>query len=98
MPLLTLVRFFLQQMNERTNHSLKLLRVNTNVILALKNCTVTAQFIDVLFSGIMAAFSTVAFRYGHSEVNMIIPRLDENRRPIPQGHILFRDGYFNPPM
>jgi hypothetical protein len=46
----------------------------------------------------MAAFSTVAFRYGHSEVNMIIPRLDENRRPIPQGPILFRDGYFNPPM
>jgi hypothetical protein len=50
------------------------------------------------YSGIMAAFSTVAFRYGHSEVNMIIPRLDENRRPIPQGPILFRDGYFNPPM
>jgi peroxidase len=49
-------------------------------------------------AGIMAAFSTVAFRYGHSEVNMIIPRLDENRRPIPQGPILFRDGYFNPPI
>jgi peroxidase len=46
---------------------------------------------------IMGAFSSVAFRYGHSEVNQLIPRLDENRRPIAQGHLLFRDGYFNPP-
>lgn len=45
----------------------------------------------------MGAFSSVAFRYGHSEVNQLIPRLDENRRPIAQGHLLFRDGYFNPP-
>jgi len=32
-------------------------------------------------------FATTGFRYGHSEVLEILPRLDINRNPIPSGNI-----------
>eukprot|EP00002_Diphylleia_rotans_P000857 TRINITY_DN1045_c0_g1_i3.p1 TRINITY_DN1045_c0_g1~~TRINITY_DN1045_c0_g1_i3.p1 ORF type:complete len:897 (-),score=167.81 TRINITY_DN1045_c0_g1_i3:104-2794(-) len=41
-------------------------------------------------------FSSVAFRYGHSEVNTVIRRIGPNGIDDPLGPILLRDGFFNP--
>ncbi|KAJ3091458.1 hypothetical protein HK102_000483 [Quaeritorhiza haematococci] len=41
-------------------------------------------------------FLAAAFRYGHSAINKLIMRYDENGMQIPNGHILLRDGFFNP--
>jgi hypothetical protein len=41
-------------------------------------------------------FATALFRYGHSEVLEMIPRMDENGVEIPQGSLHLKDCYFNP--
>ncbi len=41
-------------------------------------------------------FVSGAFRYGHSEVNSFLLRVDEDRKEILERHILLRDGFFNP--
>ncbi|KAI8917755.1 heme peroxidase [Powellomyces hirtus] len=45
--------------------------------------------IDVLF---IAA----SFRYGHSAISSIIPRLDDKWAPHPKGHLILRDAITNP--
>lgn len=35
-------------------------------------------------------------RYGHSAINPIILRLDDNWDPIPAGHLVVRDAITNP--
>jgi len=41
-------------------------------------------------------FATAAFRYGHPEVNSIVPRVDASYQEIQAGHILMRDAYWVP--
>lgn len=41
-------------------------------------------------------FGVVAFRYGHSSVTNIFPRMDNAKREIPEGHLLIRDTLFVP--
>lgn len=41
-------------------------------------------------------FSTVSYRYGHSEVGDIIFRLDENGNEIAEGHVPLFEAYFYP--
>ncbi|KAI8816891.1 heme peroxidase [Fimicolochytrium jonesii] len=45
--------------------------------------------IDMLFWG-------ASFRYGHSAISPIIPRLDEKWAPFPKGHLILRDAITNP--
>lgn len=45
---------------------------------------------------IRGVFSGGAFRYGHTEVNSNMWRLDENRKEIPEKHLLLRENLFNP--
>ena len=40
--------------------------------------------------------STGAFRYGHSEVNAQIYRIDDNLQEIAAGHLSLRESYYNP--
>uniref|UniRef100_G3WUC2 Peroxidasin n=1 Tax=Sarcophilus harrisii TaxID=9305 RepID=G3WUC2_SARHA len=47
-------------------------------------------------SGIFNAFATAAFRFGHTLVNPLLYRLDENFDPIPQGHIPLHKAFFSP--
>lgn len=46
--------------------------------------------------GIFNEFGTAAFRFGHSQVGNIMPRLDENWTMIGNGHLSLRDAYFSP--
>ncbi|CAH2103852.1 unnamed protein product [Euphydryas editha] len=41
-------------------------------------------------------FATAALRFGHSIINPILHRYDENFEPIPQGHLLLRNAFFSP--
>ncbi|XP_066911010.1 uncharacterized protein [Clytia hemisphaerica] len=41
-------------------------------------------------------FATAAFRFGHSQVNSKIFRLQPNGKPIKEGHLLLREAYFKP--
>eukprot|EP00753_Platysulcus_tardus_P015724 PLAT5250.2.p1 GENE.PLAT5250.2~~PLAT5250.2.p1 ORF type:complete len:1281 (+),score=740.06 PLAT5250.2:593-4435(+) len=41
-------------------------------------------------------FTIAAFRYGHSGINSVYARLDENWAPHPAGDLLLRDVYFQP--
>lgn len=41
-------------------------------------------------------FATAALRFGHSMINPILHRYDENFETIPQGHLLLRDAFFAP--
>ncbi len=43
-------------------------------------------------------FANAAFRLGHSQVGSMIPRLDENGTPIPQGPLDLANSFFNPGM
>ncbi|NND34642.1 MAG: T9SS type A sorting domain-containing protein [Saprospiraceae bacterium] len=45
---------------------------------------------------IMNVFSAAAFRYGHTTINSILVRMDNDGNYISQGDILLRDAYFNP--
>ena len=46
--------------------------------------------------GIFNEFGTAAFRFGHSQIGNVMPRLDENWTMIGSGHLSLRDAYFNP--
>lgn len=46
--------------------------------------------------GIMNVFSAAAYRYGHSTINSVLFRMDNDGQHMPQGDILLRDAYFNP--
>ena len=41
-------------------------------------------------------FSAAAFRLGHSQLNKIITRIDDNGKEMIDGNISLRDAYFNP--
>ncbi|XP_067224184.1 peroxidasin homolog isoform X4 [Chanodichthys erythropterus] len=47
-------------------------------------------------AGILNAFATAAFRFGHTLINPILYRLDETFQPIQQGHILLHKAFFSP--
>ncbi|XP_069584102.1 peroxidasin homolog isoform X1 [Ranitomeya imitator] len=47
-------------------------------------------------SGILNEFATAAFRFGHTLINPILYRLDENFQPIPQGHLPLHKAFFSP--
>ncbi|MBI5916706.1 MAG: T9SS type A sorting domain-containing protein [Bacteroidetes bacterium] len=46
--------------------------------------------------GIMNVFSGAAFRYGHTTINSLLVRMDNDGQYMPQGDILLRDAIFNP--
>lgn len=41
-------------------------------------------------------FATAALRFGHTMINPILHRYDENFEPISQGHLQLRDAFFAP--
>ncbi len=45
---------------------------------------------------IMNVFAAAAYRWGHTAVNGELLRLKDNGQPIPQGHLLLRNAFFNP--
>lgn len=47
-------------------------------------------------AGVFNAFATAAFRFGHTLINPVLYRLDENFRPIPQGHVSLHRAFFSP--
>ncbi|XP_070589034.1 peroxidasin homolog isoform X2 [Erythrolamprus reginae] len=47
-------------------------------------------------SGITNEFATAAFRFGHTLINPVLYRLDENFETIPQGHISLHKAFFSP--
>ncbi len=47
-------------------------------------------------AGIMNVFSAAAYRYGHTTINSILVRMDNDGNYMPQGDILLRDAFFNP--
>ncbi len=46
--------------------------------------------------GIMNVFNTAAYRYGHTTINSLLVRMDNDGNYLPEGDILLRDAYFNP--
>ena len=46
--------------------------------------------------GIMNVFSAAAYRYGHTTINSILVRMDNDGNYLPEGDILLRDAFFNP--
>ncbi|PNJ20156.1 PXDN isoform 5 [Pongo abelii] len=47
-------------------------------------------------AGIFNAFATAAFRFGHTLVNPLLYRLEENFQPIAQGHLPLHKAFFSP--
>lgn len=47
-------------------------------------------------NNIYSFISHFPFRFGHSQVNTQLFRLQKDGNPIPQGHALLRDVYFKP--
>ncbi|XP_072917938.1 peroxidasin homolog [Hemitrygon akajei] len=47
-------------------------------------------------AGIVNAFATAAFRFGHTLVNPILYRLNESFQPIPEGHLPLHKAFFSP--
>ncbi|KAJ8737014.1 hypothetical protein PYW07_000285 [Mythimna separata] len=41
-------------------------------------------------------FATAALRFGHSMINPLLHRYDENFETIPEGHLLLRHAFFSP--
>lgn len=46
--------------------------------------------------GIMNVFNTAAYRYGHTTINSLLVRMDNDGNYMPQGDIMLRDAFFNP--
>lgn len=44
----------------------------------------------------MNVFNTAAYRYGHTTINSLLVRMDNQGNDMPQGDILLRDAFFNP--
>jgi len=51
---------------------------------------------DSIDAGVANAFSSAAFRFGHSALPTHILRLDTRGREIPEGHLSLRDAFFRP--
>ena len=47
-------------------------------------------------AGILNAFSAAAYRYGHTTINSVLVRMNNQGAYIPEGDILLRDAFFNP--
>ncbi|CAL8299347.1 unnamed protein product [Boreogadus saida] len=47
-------------------------------------------------AGILNSFATAAFRFGHTLINPILYRLDQDFQPIPQGHLSLHRAFFSP--
>ncbi|XP_033693957.1 peroxidasin homolog isoform X5 [Tursiops truncatus] len=47
-------------------------------------------------AGISNAFATAAFRFGHTLVNPLLQRLDENFQPVAHGHVPLHKAFFSP--
>ncbi|XP_043926194.1 peroxidasin homolog isoform X2 [Protopterus annectens] len=47
-------------------------------------------------AGIFNAFATAAFRFGHTLINPILYRLDENFEPISHGNLALHKAFFSP--
>ncbi|MBK8556516.1 MAG: T9SS type A sorting domain-containing protein [Lewinellaceae bacterium] len=45
---------------------------------------------------IMNVFSGAAFRYGHTTINNMLQRMNNEGHHMPEGDIMLRDAYFNP--
>jgi len=55
-----------------------------------------AGYIDDVDPGISNAFSTTAYRFGHSQLSSTLLRLKRNGHAIPAGHLSLRDAFFSP--
>ena len=47
-------------------------------------------------AGILNVFSAAAYRYGHTTINSLLVRMDNDGEYLPEGDILLRDAFFNP--
>uniref|UniRef100_A0A674HZE2 Ig-like domain-containing protein n=1 Tax=Terrapene triunguis TaxID=2587831 RepID=A0A674HZE2_9SAUR len=47
-------------------------------------------------AGILNAFATAAFRFGHTLINPVLYRLNETFQPIRQGHVPLHKAFFSP--
>ncbi|XP_019403812.1 PREDICTED: peroxidasin homolog isoform X1 [Crocodylus porosus] len=47
-------------------------------------------------AGILNAFATAAFRFGHTLINPVLYRLNESFQPIRQGHVPLHKAFFSP--
>lgn len=54
------------------------------------------QYDNRLNPSISNVFATAALRFGHSLINPVLHRYDENFETIPQGHLLLRNAFFSP--
>ncbi len=55
-----------------------------------------AGYDETINPGIMNVFSAGAYRYGHSVINSVLVRMDNDGYIIPEGNIFLRDAFFNP--
>ncbi|MEZ4918554.1 MAG: peroxidase family protein [Saprospiraceae bacterium] len=46
--------------------------------------------------GIMNVFSAAAYRYGHTTINNLLVRMDNDGNYLPAGNISLKDAFFNP--
>jgi heme peroxidase/type IX secretion system substrate protein len=55
-----------------------------------------AGYDESINPGIMNVFSAGAYRYGHSVINSVLVRMDNEGYIIPEGNVFLRDAFFNP--
>ena len=55
-------------------------------------------FNEAVDPGVDILFSTAAYRLGHTMVGNQFLRIGADGRPIPQGHLQVRDGFFHPEL